>query len=395
MKGKAVCFYKRTWFLSLVLGSVLFLGACRQEQEGAQGAGIGGGQPQSIPAHVQKPDLREVREWSEFTGRFRAQQRVEIRARVSGYLEEIEFDDGQMVEKGDVLFVIDQRPYQIALEGAQARFDAAYNEFKRAQKLRESRAISEEDYDARRQAMRIAKADLNKAKLDMEFTEVKAPFTGRISNNRIDVGNLVNGDMTLLTTLVSTAPIEFYFEVTEADMLTYLRARRKGDAAQDVARDYPVYLRLQDEIDFVHEGKINFLDNELASDTATVQVRAVFDNESAIFEPGMFARVRIAHGDARERLLIPQKVVGAEQTRKYVYVLDKDNKAVRKYVTLGSLSDDGLQVVREGLEPDDRVVVGRLQMIQPGVEITPMDHPVSAQDGVQGNAGASKAGESK
>ena len=221
--------------------------------------------------------------------------------------------------------------------------------------------------------MRIAKADLEQAKLDLEFTEVKAPFTGRVSDKRIDVGNLVNGDATLLTTLVSTTPIEFYFEVTETDMLNYLRARKEGDAAQDIAKGYPVYLQLQDENDFTHEGKVNFLDNELSPDTGTMQVRAVFDNGATIFEPGMFARLRVANGKPEQKILIPQDVVGTEQTRKYVYVVDSNNKAVRKYVTLGSITDDGMQIIHGGLSLDDLIIAGGLQMVQPGATVVPMD----------------------
>jgi len=382
--------FKQTGLLALALMAVIPLSACNDSR--AQSSAEQQAAMQGIPVRVEKPQVQKITEWSEFTGRFQAMQRVEIRARVSGYLDEVKFEDGQVVQEGDVLFVIDQRPFQIALDSAQARFDAANNEYKRAKKLRSSRAISEEDYDARLQAMRIAKADLNKDKLNLEFTEVKAPFTGRISNNRIDVGNLVKGDSTLLTTLVTTAPIEFYFEVSETDMLKYSRARKNGYAAQDIAKGYPIYVRLQDEEDFIHEGKINFLDNELASDTGTIQVRAVFDNKDAIFEVGMFARMRIANGAPGDRVLVSQEVIGTEQTRKYVYALDGDNKAVRKYVTLGDVTEDGLQVIREGLSADDRIIVGGLHMVQPGALIAPIEGSPGqqSQTPVQAEAGESE-----
>jgi RND family efflux transporter MFP subunit len=379
MKGKIMLF-KQTRLLALALMAVIPLSACKDKAEAPAADETAAMMQNGIPARVEHPQVREIVEWSEFTGRFQAMQRVEIRARVSGYLDEVKFEDGQIVQEGDVLFVIDPRPYQIAVDGAQANYDATYGEYKRAKKLRSSRAISEEDYDARVQAMQTTRAELDKANLNLEFTQVKAPFTGRISNNRIDVGNLVSGDATLLTTVVTTAPIEFKFEVTETDMLTYVRARKEGNAAQDIAKGYPVFVQLQDEKEFLHEGKIIFLDNELDSGTGTVQVRAVFDNQSAIFEPGMFARLRIAHGNAEEKVLIPQDVIGTEQTRKFVYVLDGDNKAQRKYVTLGDVSEDGLQIISEGLTKDDRIVVGGLHMIrQPGTLIMPIDAAAMAK----------------
>ncbi len=392
MKGKTMLF-KQTRLLALTLMAVIPLSACNDKPEEPVVDEMAAMMQNGIPARVENPQVREITEWSEFTGRFQAMQRVEIRARVSGYLDEIKFEDGQIVNEGDVLFVIDPRPYKIAVDGAQANYNATYNEYKRAKKLRSSRAISEEDYDARVQVMQTTRAELDKANLNLEFTEVKAPFTGRISSNRIDVGNLVNGDATLLTIVVTTAPIEFYFEPSETDMLKYSRARKNGHAAQDIAKGYPVFVRLQDEEDFVHEGKINFLDNELAIDTGTIQARAVFDNKEAIFEPGMFARLRIADGAPQARVLVPQDVIGTEQTRKFVYALDGENRAIRKYITLGDVTKDGLQVVRDGLTKDDRIVVGGLHMIrQPGTLIMPIDAAAMAQQ--QEQAGA-EAGESK
>lgn len=358
----------------LIVLTGFFLTACQkgaEQPEQAQQA------MQGVPVRVAKPQHRFITEWNEFTGRFQAQERVEIRGRVSGYLQSIKFEDGQLVNKGDILFVIDQRPFKIALDSAQVRFDTANREYLRAKNLRRSGSISEETYDERTQAMLLAKADLEDAKLNMEFTEVKAPISGRISNNRIDVGNLVNGaagsNATLLTTIVSTAPIELYFEGSETDLLAYQRARASGLTTNDRGKNLPVFVKLQDEQKFTHEGKINFIDNELAKDTGTIQVRAVFENKDQLFEPGMFARLRIANGPAADKLIVPEHIIGTELTRKYVYTLDADNKAQRQYVTLGSVTDDGFQVIRQGLSAEDRIIIAGLHMVRPGVLIIPME----------------------
>ncbi len=361
-------------FPILMMLLTFLLSACQENKQQEQAA-----QPpmQSIPARVEHPQVKELVEWVEFTGRFQAQQHVEVRARVSGYLEDIKFEDGQIVQKGDALFVIDQRPFKIALASAQAQFEAANNEYKRTKGLRNSKAISEETYDARLQAMRMAKAALDEAKLNLEFTEVKAPITGRISNNRIDVGNLVDGNLavsaTLLTTIVSIAPIEFYFEASETDLLQHLRNRDRGVALAERGIGLPVFVKLQDETEFLHEGKINFADNALSQDTGTILVRAIFDNKKRLFEPGMFARMRIARGLPDEKIIVPQQIIGTEQVRKYVYVLNDENKATRQYVTLGDVTSDGMQIVRKGLTKNDRVIVGGLHLIQPGVSVTPIE----------------------
>lgn len=355
----------------LTLTTILLLSACEQksaESAAAQAA------PQAMPTRVEQPLVRKVTEWHEFTGRFQAVRRVELRARVSGYLEEIRFEDGQIVQKNDVLFVIDQRPFKIALDSAQARFNTADNEFRRVKKLLNTQAVSQEIYDQRLQDMRIAKATLDAARLELAYTEIKAPFTGRISNNRIDVGNLVSSsENTVLTTIVTISPIEFYFEGSETDLLSYIRARENGKTLGKRAKGLAVYVRLQDESDFVHEGKINFIDNELDNDTSTIQARAIFDNEQQILEPGMFGRMRLATEEPTDAMLIPQGIIGTEQTRKYVYVLDTENKAMRKYVTLGRVTDDGLRVIRSGIDKNDRVIVGNLQKIQPGMLIAPIE----------------------
>ncbi len=363
---------KNLKILTLAAIATLSLSACNDKQDEAAGHQMGG----PVPARVETVQARMVTDWDEFTGRFQAAQRVELRARVSGYLDEVKFEDGQIVQKGDVLFVIDQRPFKIALDSETARFELADKEFKRARKLRKSKAISEEDYDQRLQEMRIAKATLDEAKLNLEFSEVRAPFTGRISRNRVDVGSLVSGgsaQATLLTTLVSISPIELYFEGSESDVLRYMRAAENGEIPNDRGKEHAVFARLQDEKEFVHEGKINFLDNELDQDTGTIQVRAVFDNKEGFLEPGLFARLRISMGKPSMKVIVPPHVIGTEQTRKYIYALDAQSQAVRKYVVLGDLTDDGMRVIKSGLEENERIIVGGLHMIQPGVPVSPIE----------------------
>lgn len=366
----------KTGLPALMFVALITLSSCKEEA----GVGQKGHMQSSVPARVERPQQRIVTEWDEFTGRFQAMQRVELRARVSGYLDEIKFEDGEIVQKDDVLFVIDQRPFQIAMTSAKARFVLANKELKRAKTLRASKAISEEDYDQRLQEYSITKASLDEAQLNLEFTEVKAPFTGRISRNRVDVGSLISGgaSATLLTVLVTTSPIELYFEGSEGDLLHYLRTRKKTEEGK--SETHPVFAKLQDESDFVHNGEINFLDNELAFDTGTIQVRAIFDNEDDLLRPGLFARLRIAINEPAEVILVSPNVIGTEQTRKYIYTLDQGNKAVRTYITLGGLTEDGLRIVKSGLAAQDRIIVGGLHMVQPGVEIAPIESVDAEQE---------------
>lgn len=370
--------FKRACLPLIFTSVLLLLIGCKEDKKPVEAAKPAN---QAIPVRVETPEVRTLTEWNEFTGRFQAYQRVDVRARVSGYLDEVKFKGGEVVNKGDVLFVIDKRPFQIALDSAKARYDSAYNEYKRIKKLYKRKLTSEEEYDARLQAMRIAKASFDEAKLNMEFTEVKAAITGRVSDQRIDVGNVVNGNLssnaTLLTTIVSISPIEFHFEASETDLLNYLRMRQKGLTSSARGMGFPVYLKLQDEDAFIHEGIINFTDNELARDTGTIQVHALFNNDEQLFEPGMFGRMRIALGAPGEKILVPEHVIGTELVRKYVYSLDDDNKAIRKYVKLGTLTDDGKQVIREGLTPEDRIIVGGLHMVRPGSLISPITEPAN------------------
>ena len=335
--------------------------------------------PAAVPVKVGKPVTKQVNDWAFFYGHFRAAKRAEIRARVTGYLDRVNFDDGQVVRQGETLFVIDQRPFINALDVATAQYELAKSEYEKVDKLRATQAVSEELFEQRYQEFRVAKAALNDAKLNLEYTEIKAPFMGRVGRNLIDEGNLISqGSSTVLTTLVSTAPIEFYFEVSEGEMLSYTRARMAGEAEAERGAAYPVQIRLQDETNFEHLGQINFLDNEISMDTGTIEVRAIFENNDGLFEPGMFAELRLARRSPFDGLVIPQEIVGTELNRKFVYALDENNLAYRKYITLGAITDAGEQIVESGLTSDDRIVMGGLHMVRPGVTIQPI--PVNAEN---------------
>ena len=355
----------------LLVTAILTLVSCQPEQPAVSGAWGG-----PIKSKVIFPLAEKVIEWDEFTGRFRASKRVEIRARVSGYLSAVKFKDGQVVNQGDVLFIVDQRPYQIALEIAQAQFEIAKKDFQRAENLRKTKAMSQEEFDKSFQEMRIAKASLSQAELELEFTEVKAPFSGRISRNYIDEGNWVSGGSAsadVLTTILALQPIEFYFEGSEADVLKYIRLTQSGKRVSERGAPWPVFVKLQDEKDFVHKGVINFVDNELDADTGTMQVRALFENQSGILEPGLFGRLRMSTTEEFDALLVPDTAIGTEQTRKYVYVVGPENKATRKYLNLGTLHTPQLRIVKSGLSEKDRIIVGNLQMIQPGAVVEPIE----------------------
>ncbi len=360
-------------FLTFALIGALSLGiaGCKEEQKAA-GAGPAAGGP--MPVKVAAPTLKKITEWDEYTGRFQARERVEIRARVSGYLENVNFTDGQIVAKDDILFVIDQRPFKIDVERAESSFDTANKEYERAQKLRKSSAISEEDLDNAFQSYREAKANLDEAKLNLEFTEVKSPIAGRMSRNLLDVGNLVSGadtGGTLLATVVATDPIDFYFEASEQDVLKYARLDIEGSRESSRTMKRPAYLKLQDEDDFSHEGVIDFVDNEIDRSTGTLQGRAVFTNKDDHFIPGIFGRLRIAGSGEYEATLVPEAVIGINQTQKFVYVVGKDNMVEARPVVTGPMQDGGMRVIREGLSATDQVITSGLTILRPGMPVTP------------------------
>jgi RND family efflux transporter MFP subunit len=356
-------------------------------------AGCSGGQSPAAPpppaVTVAKPVQRTVVDQDEYVGRFVAIDSVEIRARLSGYLSRIDFQDGQIVKQGDLLFTIDRRPFQIVLDQARANLELARanlafteSDLARGQELLRNKTITEQTFEQRTQAKRVAAASVtaqealvHSAELDLnEFTELRAPVAGRIGDRRVSIGNLVtggtSGNTTLLATIVSTDPIRFEFTFDEAAYLRYERLSKRG---QDVtSREGGVYvsLRLIDEPEFMHSGSLDFVDNVIDRASGTIRGRAVFSNNQGLFTPGMFARIRVPGSSAYPALLVPDVAIGSEQVRKYVMVLDNDNVAHPKYVTLGD-TFDGLRVVKDGIAADDRVVVNGVARIRPGQKVTP------------------------
>jgi RND family efflux transporter MFP subunit len=312
---------------------------------------------------------------------------VDVRARVSGYLESVHFAEGQAVTQGQLLFVIDRRPFEAQVARARAEVQrvattlkVAQLEFARGERLESSRAMSKETMEerrARRDSARAevaaAEAGLRLAELDLGFTEVRAPLAGLASDIRVDIGNLVSGgaaDSTVLTTIVALDPIELEIEASEAEFLRYTRLDTAGTrrSSRDIAN--PVEARLIDEAGWSHKGRMTFVDNELDLDTATMRGRATFPNPRHVLLPGMFARARLVGEGEHEALLIPQEAVVADQARKLVMVVGKDNVVTARPVVLGPVLD-GLRVVREGLTPEDRIIVNGVQRAKPGLPVTP------------------------
>lgn len=366
---------KSRQYFALILLFCLSISACEQQSQPSQAMPT----PQ---VDVSKPLAANISEWDEYTGRFEAVNQVEIRARVSGYLEEVRFDDGQKVEKGDVLFVIDQRPFRIALTSAKSRFALAEKELERGRDLRKKNSISQEEVDRRLNEFELAQAALSSAELDMEFTEVKAPITGLVSRDFVNVGNLVSGadgGSTLLTTIVSIQPIHFYFEAGERDLLKYIRLSQTDQRASSRTTPNPVKVRLQDEDEFVHEGTMDFVDNRVDVSTGTIQGRAILDNEDGSILPGLFGRIRLLARQNVDVILVPDNIIGTNQSVRFVYVLDGENRMTVRPVQLGKLYTRELRVIEGGLSTDDTIVVNGLLRARPGMQVEPVNVDIAEQ----------------
>ncbi len=369
------------------LGALLgLLAACGQSQQAAA--------PPDPVVTVAHPAQKTVVEHDEYVGRFVPVDSVEVRARVSGYLDEVHFTDGQMVKQGDLLFTIDKRPFQISLDQAsanlaQARANLAFAEadLARGSQLVRDKTITEQVFDQRTQAKRVAEASVaaqegavRQARLDLGFTELRAPVDGRIGDRRVSPGNLVTGgtggNTTLLASIVSLDPIRFEFTFDEASYIKYERLSRTGKDMASRDGSALVSLRLIDEADYAHDGRMDFVDNVIDRTSGTIRGRAVFANPNGVFTPGMFGRVRVPASPPYTALLVPDAAIGTEQARKYVLVVDDQNVVRQKYVTLGQTSGD-LRVIKTGLTSEDRVVVNGLMRARPGVKVKPQEQQAS------------------
>src|SRR5215213_4086823 len=339
---------------------------------------------------VAKPTKQQVVDYDEYVGRFIAVDSVEIRSRVSGYLDQVHFKDGQIVKQGDPLFTIDRRPFETALAQvratlAQARANLAYAEsdLARASQLVRDRTITEQTFEQRTQAKRVAEASVaaqeaavRQAELDIQFTELKAPIAGRIGDRRVSEGNLVTGgtggNTTLLATIVSIDPIRFEFTFDEASFLRYERLGQIGQDTNSRRTGIEVSVKLIDESEFTHHGKMDFVDNVIERSSGTIRGRAVLGNPNGALTPGMFGRVRVPGSPRYEALLLPDAAIGSEQVRKFVLVVDNENIARTKYVTLGQAVGD-LRVIKEGVGSGDHVIVNGLMRARPGAKVRPQE----------------------
>lgn len=350
--------------------------------------GFAQAQPPPAPAvTVARPLVHSFTEWDEYTGRMVAQKRVEVRARVSGYLQSVHFREGQEVTADTLLFVIDQRPFTAEVSRASAELkrvstelSVAQMELERGERLASSKAMSRETLEERRARRDAAQAEvdaaraaLRTAELDLGFTEVRAPMPGVVSDIRVDVGNLISGgsaDSTLLTTIVSLDPIELEIEGSESEWLRYTRLDAAGTRTSSRQVANPVEARLSDEGDWVHKGQMTFVDNELDADTGTMRGRATFANPDHVLLPGMFASARLFVAERENALFVPEEALTADQAKKIVLVVGPDNIVQPREVTLGSMLGEFRNIV-SGLTPEDRVIIVGLMRARPGQPVTP------------------------
>lgn len=401
---------------------------------GCQPASQSSAPPPAAAVTVAKPVVMPIVEWDEYTGRLEAIDTVEVRARVSGYLESTHFNEGQTVERGDLLAIIDPRPFEAELHAAEARLaeanargseaesilrqaeaeraDAqaqvtlANSRLNRARSLIQSRAISQEELDVRNSeqlqataaieaanatiesakagiatataAVETARANIETATLNLEYTRIRAPVTGRISRRYVTEGNLISGGSnlsTLLTTIVSMSPIHCYFDANELAFLKYVRLSRQGKRASSRDVKNPVYVALVDETGFPHTGHMDFVDNRIDPNTGTMRGRAILANDDGLLTPGLFVKLRLPGSGRYDAVLIPDSAVGSDQTNKYVYVIAEDGSVTQVPVTLGPLSH-GLRIVREGLDGSEKIVTRGLQRIFPGVKVEATDETI-------------------
>lgn len=397
--------FKTTHLQAAALCSLasVFLGVAGCKKKPAQ-------QPQGpLPVNVITAVEKEVTEWDEFTGRIEAVESVEIRPRVSGYITEIHFKAGAVVQKGDLLFVIDPRPYQADLdralanvEQAQAQMKLAEIDFKRTEELRKKSVVSPEEFDQKaamlqqtEASVRSAQAAKDAAALSLEFTRITSPITGRVSNESVTVGNLVMAGATdkVLTTVVSIDPFYVYVDADENSLLKYLKLREEGKRKSAVDGPIPAFIELSNETGFPHEGYIDFVDNRLDPNTGTQRARGVFKSWNERLAPGFFVRMRIPGAGKYQAVLIDDKVISSQQSVKYVFVVKADNTVEHRNIETGPIFE-GKRIVKKGLKDGEKVVSTRLQIVQPGMPVSPIPEkeiaPPAAKSGGEAQPQASE-----
>ena len=360
----------------------LVLAACDNADQAAEARAV---PPPPPSVTIAQPVVKQIVEDDEFVGRFEAVDEVRVSARVGGYLDEIHFEDGAIVEEGQLLFTIDQRPFrailgqaEAALKIAESRYDFAQKELARAEELVQRGNISRSVVDERRQEFISAQAEVGGAQaavqaaaLDLEFTEIRAPFGGRIGRHLLSVGNLVEANETVLTSIVSLDPIYFYFDINERYYLAYARdARSRGQALQEGGSRLPVTVRLGDSVEEPREGNLDFSENRLDEDSGTMRVRAVFQNGDLVLQPGLFGRVNVPGSLPYLGILIPDEAITADQNKRIVYLVNEDGVVSTREVRPGP-KIDGYRVIRDGLTGDEQIVVEGLMRVRPGITVAP------------------------
>ena len=390
------------WARAVVLLALVLVGAGLGWWLLKPGAGDGAQQAMAAPpppqVTVSTPMIKEIVEWNEYTGQFQAVEDVEIRSRVSGYLDQIHFRDGQIVQASDLLFTIDPRPFEIAVASAKAqlteskaRLDLANAQLARAEQLRKKDNVSAAVYDERYQEMRaaaasveVAQSALRDAELNLEYASITAPIGGRIGARAVSIGNLVNGgsgpETTVLTTIVSLNPIRFVFDISEAELLAYQRAVAEGRMSATPEQSIEVQGKLLDDERWTLNGRIDFIDNQVNRGSGTIRVRAVFPNPDLKLTPGQFGRIRVPASNRYEAIIVPEAALLNDQARKIVMTVAADGTVVPKVVRPGPNRGPELRIIRSGLEPTDRIIISGLMRVRPGMKVAAEDGAIEIQD---------------
>lgn len=396
----------------IIIAVALALGACKPAPSETPAAGAAPAAPPPPPVSVAAVIERDVKEYDEFSGRLEAAQQVAVRPRVSGYIKSINFREGAEVSRGDILVVIDPRPYEADLKRAQAELASARSRaelaglrLKRAEELMRDKFVSKDNLQERqseqREAgaqIRAAQAAVETARLNVEFSTVRAPIAGRVGKAEVTLGNLVNSgppEGTLLTTIVALDPIYAYFDGDEQIYLKYVALARAGERASSREVRNPIFMGLANETGFPHEGQMDFVDNQLDPKTGTIRARAVFSNKERLFTPGLFARLKLVGSGTYKALLINDRTVGTDQNQKFVLAVGANNTVEYRPVKLGPMVD-GLRVVKEGLKPGELIVMANVMArVRPGMPISPQKVPMEGEPAKVPAAAADAKGAAK